>query len=65
MEIETYGRDIKTVEEVVDLIDQIHSKAMEGCGAIDDLEKTSPALDFMNKVLDYAQELQYEGDEDV
>jgi hypothetical protein len=44
--------NIKSAEDVYEVIDAMHSKAMEDCGAIDDINKTSEALEICEKLLE-------------
>ncbi len=45
--------NIKNANDVYEVIDALHSKAMEDCGAVDDCTKTSEALDVCSKLLEY------------
>ncbi len=45
--------NIENASDVYEVIDALHSKAMEDCGAVDDTTKTSEALDICNKLLEY------------
>ena len=46
--------NIKTKEDVYEVLDALHSKTMEDCGAIDDTTATSEALEAMEKILNFA-----------
>jgi hypothetical protein len=54
-----YGTDdicfdgIESAYDVYEVLDALHSKAMENCGAVDDITKTSEALEICNKLLEY------------
>lgn len=62
--IETYGEKLNSIEECIELINEMHTLTMESCGALEDDSKNSEALEFMGKVLKFAYENEYsEGDE--
>lgn len=48
---------LETKEDILEVVDALHSKAMEDCGAIDDINKTSPALVLTERLLDFANRL--------
>lgn len=64
MEIELYGEPLTEYNQVLELLDQMHTLAMESCGALADLSKSSKALDLLNTVYDNTQVLIWKLEED-
>lgn len=41
-------------EDILEVLDAVHSSTMEDCGADKDIKKSSPALILTEKILDFA-----------
>lgn len=52
MIVEFYDQEIKTALDIYEVLDILHSKAMEDCGATE-YDTTSEALEIMNKLLEH------------
>jgi len=49
--------NIETKEDVLKVVDNLHSKAMKDCGATKNPSKTSEALVFTEKLLELAHNI--------
>lgn len=49
--------EVKTKSDVLEVLNQLHTRAMKECGAIDNPSKSSEALEVVENVLAYASSI--------